>query len=198
MVRIGLILGFIVLITSCSNNEQGNDKQHIRALSEADYKKMGDSLVKLTFDSLRNTLLRTISESGPEEAVKFCNLNALNLTSSFASNGIAISRVTDQPRNPENMLSDFDRVQFNKYKNLKEKGDSLTTLTLEANNEVHYYKPILIQTMCLTCHGRPEKEMNKQLAAVIDSLYPSDKAKGYKEGDLRGMWHVVFGKMNDE
>ena len=193
MIRMGILIIVIVLATRCSNQESGNPKQGTEQ-TEMDYIKLGDSLVKLTFDSLRNTLVRTISEQGPGEAIRFCNLNALNLTSSFASNDITVSRVTDQPRNPGNRLSDFDRVRFDHYKKLAERGDSLTAVTVAENNKVHYYKPILVQTMCLTCHGTPGKEMNKQLAAVIDSLYPADKAKGYKEGDLRGMWHVEFGK----
>ena len=73
-----------------------------------------------------------------------------------------------------------------------QQGDLLKASLIHEGKKVHYYKPILIQAMCLTCHGTPGVEMNAQLAAVIDSLYPSDKAKGYKDGELRGMWHVVF------
>ena len=189
----GLIVGVIVLISSCLNNETV-DNQEIEAFTEADYIKKGDSLVKRTFDSLRNTLLRTISESGPGEAVKFCNLNALNLTSSFASNDMSVSRVTDRPRNPRNILSLLDESQFASYKKLIQQGDSLKASLVHEEKQVHYYKPILIQPMCLTCHGSKGEELSPKLAAVIDSLYPSDKAKGYKDGELRGMWHVVFGK----
>lgn len=198
MVRMGLIVWFMVLITSCSNNKPDKDIKEVNALSEADYIKKGDSLVKLTFDSLRNTLLRTISESGPEEAVKFCNLNALNLTSSFASTDVTISRVTDRPRNPENILSLLDDGQYAEYKKLKQQGDSLKASIVHEEKQVHYYKPILIQAMCLTCHGSTGQELSPRLAAVIDSLYPTDNAKGYKEGELRGMWHVVFGKKSNE
>lgn len=74
------------------------------------------------------------------------------------------------------------------------KGDSMQAAVVTIDNKVHYYKPILIQPMCLSCHGTAGKEIASELLLVLDSLYPGDKARGYKAGDLRGMWHIVFDK----
>jgi hypothetical protein len=57
---------------------------------------------------------------------------------------------------------------------------------------IHYYKPILVQSMCLNCHGSIPGQLKPEVAAVVDSLYPGDLARNYKEGDLRGAWHIRF------
>ncbi|MCG7858962.1 DUF3365 domain-containing protein, partial [Flavihumibacter sediminis] len=55
-----------------------------------------------------------------------------------------------------------------------------------------YYKPILLQPMCLTCHGQPNSNIPASLVATIDSLYPNDLAKGFSVGELRGLWQIRF------
>ena len=187
---------FIILIlsgvTACDNSTRnGQDAAQLTA-----YTTKGDSIVKITFDTLRNALVKTMGEKGLAGALRFCNVQALPITALYASNDISISRVTNKNRNPENELSAFDKIQWEKYEALLAKKDSLKPVVVPNNNEIHYYKPIIMQGMCLSCHGTVEKEIPKELLPVIDSLYPSDKAKGYKAGDLRGMWHLEFTKRN--
>jgi hypothetical protein len=65
---------------------------------------------------------------------------------------------------------------------------------VDNKEDIHYYKPMLIQGMCLSCHDTPDKEISKELLAQFSKLYHEDKATSYKTGDLRGMWHVVLKK----
>jgi cytochrome c553 len=46
--------------------------------------------------------------------------------------------------------------------------------------------------MCLNCHGAPGKEIAAATVSKIQELYPDDSAVDFKEGDLRGVWHIVF------
>jgi hypothetical protein len=48
-----------------------------------------------------------------------------------------------------------------------------------------------MQGMCLSCHGKREQIPAPTLNA-INQLYPNDKAFDFKEGDLRGIWHITF------
>lgn len=182
----------ILIAAACNNGSTSKDQPE--AGDAAAYLKKGDSVVKVTFDTLRNTLLKTIAEKGHAAAVKFCNVQALPITAMYASEGITVSRVSDKNRNPGNGLQKLDKMEWQKYLAVAAKKDSLKALVIDSNNQVHYYKPILIQPMCLSCHGSIEKDIAKELQPVIDSLYPADKARGYKAGDLRGMWHIVFTK----
>lgn len=181
---------FFFMVASCNNTVSNKNKTE--AEEALVYLKQGDSIVKITFDTLRNTLIKTITAKGHAEAVKFCNVQALPITAMYASERIVVSRVSDKNRNPGNALQGLDKATWQKYFELAAKKDSLKSVVITSNNQVHYYKPILMQPMCLSCHGTIEKDIAKELQPVIDSLYPADKAKGYKAGDLRGMWHITF------
>lgn len=192
MKKISFCLLIIFFVTACISDGTRNSEQNEE--ETATYISKGDSIVKITFDTLRNTLVKTIGEKGLAGALQFCNAAALPITASYASGGITVGRVSDKSRNVKNLLSDFDKIEWEKYTTLWANKDSLRPVVVSRNGEFHYYKPILMQSMCLNCHGTPGKEIPNDLLPVIDSLYPADKAKGYQAGDLRGMWHVVFAK----
>ena len=65
-------------------------------------KRNSDSLISLTFDTLRNTLMKAINEKGFAEAINFCNEKATGLTNIYASEKIMIRRSSDRYRNPAN------------------------------------------------------------------------------------------------
>ena len=191
-ISVTVIILIIFFFVACNNETNpganGVDKD------TAGYLQKGNQIAKSTFDTLRTVLLKPIGEKGYAGAVKFCNVQALPVTSVYASEGITVSRVTDKNRNPANRLQGMDKEQWQRYIEAAAKGDSLQAAVITAENKVHYYKPILIQPMCLGCHGAAGKEIASDLLPVLDSLYPGDKARGYKTGDLRGMWHIVFDK----
>jgi hypothetical protein len=192
MKRITFISFLLFIFIACNNKDAGNSVQNDD--QAAVYLKQGDSIVKITFDTLRKTLIKAISTKGLSGTLMLCNVQAKPITGMYTSEGITVGRVTDKNRNPENTLSAFDQAVWEKYRDQVAKKDSLKSVLISRNNEFHYYKPIFIQPMCLNCHGTPGKEISKELLTVIDSLYPADRAKGYKAGDLRGMWHIVFTK----
>jgi hypothetical protein len=188
-------IAFILVIGLLVNGCDFNDTRFIDRKNTDDaaaYLLAGDSIAKMTFDTLRTTLLKAIREKGLSGALAFCNTRALPVTGTYASEVMTVSRVSDKNRNSKNVLSEYDKKEWAKYIGLAAKKDSLRSIIVYRNHEYHYYKPIIIQPMCLSCHGTPGKDIPKDLLQVIDSLYPGDKAKGYKQGDLRGMWHIVF------
>ncbi len=46
--------------------------------------------------------------------------------------------------------------------------------------------------MCLNCHGTAGVQVKENTLAKIHQLYPEDRAMNFKEGDLRGVWHIIF------
>ncbi len=163
-------------------------------INSDEYISKGDSIVKITFDTLRNTLTRTIGEKGVMGAVDFCKTNARWLTETYNAEGIQVKRVAERFRNPENKPDSTDIKQWVLYTEKKSRGDSLTPGIISKDGMVYYYKPILLQPMCLACHGEAGKDMSPAMVSHIDSLYPGDLAKGFKPGDLRGMWKITFSK----
>ena len=52
-----------------------------------------------------------------------------------------------------------------------------------------YAEPIIVQPMCLACHG---ESLAPEIAAKISEAYPDDQATGFKVGDFRGVFWVEF------
>ncbi|MEJ1297544.1 MAG: DUF3365 domain-containing protein [Candidatus Sedimenticola sp. (ex Thyasira tokunagai)] len=48
-----------------------------------------------------------------------------------------------------------------------------------------YMKAIPTAELCLGCHG---SEIKPQVTQKLDALYPYDKARGLKAGDIRGVF----------
>jgi len=57
---------------------------------------------------------------------------------------------------------------------------------------VHFFKPIIVQPMCLNCHGKSDRFIQQPTLQRINQLYPDDLAIDYEEGDFRGLWHITF------
>ena len=57
------------------------------------------------------------------------------------------------------------------------------------NGRSGYVEPILLQPLCTACHG---EKISKEVAIIIDEMYPEDQAVGFKTGDLRGVFWVEY------
>jgi hypothetical protein len=172
---------------SCNNEPQ---------LSEADrdrYMALGDSITRMSFDTLRNTLMRAILQEGTAGAVAFCKLNAAALTATYSSSEKQVSRTSALYRNPDNKPDERSAKVLQAMQTATDKGEKILPLvSIDDQGMVHYYKPILVQAMCLNCHGSVPGQVQPDVLAVIDSLYPDDLARNYREGAFRGAWHIRF------
>ncbi|MGB4884810.1 MAG: DUF3365 domain-containing protein, partial [Ferruginibacter sp.] len=182
----------IALFTACNNSNKNNDS------IKSDYTKMGNSIVKKTFDTLRSSLQTAISQSGFEGAVPYCKTAAYSLTNIYASDSVTIRRTALKYRNPRNKPDTSEERILKIFASLKEQGiinDSIKPITEESKNgEVHFYKPIMLQQMCASCHGSKSTDIQPSVWKAINALYPFDMAYDFKTGDLRGMWHIRFTK----
>ncbi|MCC6760487.1 MAG: DUF3365 domain-containing protein [Chitinophagaceae bacterium] len=158
------------------------------------YLQRGDSIATATFDTLRKSLLHAMETKGIAGAVRFCNVQASPITSSLAKDGITIQRVAERFRNPANALDSVDSKQWQIFAQLKARGDSLTNVVQETETAFVFYKPIIMNPLCGNCHGNKAMGMQPEVLAVIDSLYPKDKALGFVKGDIRGLWKITFPK----
>lgn len=176
---------FSALLSSCSQPAES-------ITTEEDYRRMGDSIIKATFDTLRNALTSAMQNKGVAGAVQYCNENAYPLTATLASEKISIKRVAERYRNLQNAPDSMDAIQWDIFASAKASGDSLRSAIVTEKNIIHYYKPIFLQPTCTACHGASGRDIPQAAATIIDSLYPHDKAKDFAVGDLRGMWKISF------
>ena len=180
----------ITLFTACNNSRKSN------VVEKSDYTKMGNNIVKKTFDTLRNSLQMAISQSGIEGAVPYCQSAAYALTNSYVSDSVTIRRTALKYRNPANKPDTSEERILTIFASLKEQGiinDSIKPITEEGKNgDIHFYKPIMLQQMCTSCHGSKSADIQPPVWKAITTLYPLDRAYDFKTGDLRGMWHIIF------
>lgn len=95
--------------------------------------------------------------------------------------GWKFRQASHKPRNPKHKAQGLEKSAIEKM----QKDSSLQAFWLKDNGKQHYFRRIPVQSACLHCHGPKDKRPD-----FIKSKYPQDKAFNFKEGDLRGIYHV--------
>jgi len=159
-----------------------------------DYSDIGLKYALSTKAQLSKNLMKAIQEKGTVGAVEFCNLRAMNLTDSMAAKHNAIiKRVSDKPRNPDNMANEKELDYITVFKEqIAIKGIDVEPIVEEINGKVNFYYPITTNNMCLQCHGQPNNQVTAETLTTLKMLYPKDKATGYDTGQVRGIWSINF------
>ncbi|MDJ0839834.1 MAG: DUF3365 domain-containing protein [Acidobacteriota bacterium] len=135
---------------------------------------------KALMQQLGGRLKSEMQAKGPAAAMQVCAVEALPITAEASKKqGLALSRVTDRPRNPKNAADAEDlKVLASMREDLK--AQSLKKLYRSGN---HVYTPLVIQPLCLNCHG---ETLLPDVKKALDRAYPDDKATGYQLNQLRG------------
>ncbi|WGH75187.1 DUF3365 domain-containing protein [Tenacibaculum tangerinum] len=142
---------------------------------------------------LGKNLMGTIQNSGTINALKFCNQNAYTLTDSMATRFKAtIQRVSDKPRNPQNMANAEELNIIEEYKRVVHNNGSIEPVTKQIEKGTKFYYPIITNKMCLQCHGAPNTQIKTETLQELARLYPTDKAQGYDTNQVRGIWSITF------
>lgn len=197
-----LLFSGITFLGSCSNNEnspQVTEKttvvEVVEPQPEVNYLENGKSLAMQTKASLGKNLALAINERDSDGAVEFCNTQAIPITDSMSVVlGAKIKRVSDKPRNSNNQANEAELAYINNWNAAKAKGEEHFPLLTELDGKMVGYYPIVTNQMCLQCHGTPEKQINTKTLSKIKKLYPADKAIGYTEGEIRGVFVVEMNK----
>ncbi len=146
-----------------------------------------------TKKELGKNLMGTIQKKGTVEAVEFCNVRAYPITDSMAmAQNATIKRVSDKPRNPKNLASKKELKIIEQFKDAVANGEDYQPVTEVENGRNTFYYPITTNSMCLQCHGIPNKSIQPEVLTTIKDLYPNDKATGYDINEVRGMWAIEF------
>lgn len=159
----------------------------------------GNEISTALMKSLKAELKSAITEGGFEQAIDVCNLKALPITNKIteiAGSNIQIKRTTLKYRNPENAPDEVEKTALDHFQMLLDQNENLPDhfvqkVTKQDVVQYYFYKPLIIENVCLGCHGNPEN-MDTKLLNQIAQYYPEDKATGYSEGDFRGLISVII------
>ncbi len=179
----------VLFLLSCNTNQPKNTVDE-KVTDTASLMARGDSIATGVQGVLMANVMQAMKSGGPVYAVTFCNEQAMPLTDSLSKKyNCEIKRVSDKFRNPANKPTE---TELEIWKNISSSLAVTPVISLE-NGHIVYYKPIKIaMPTCLKCHGTPGVDIDTKTLEIIQQKYPEDLATGYKEGDLRGMWKIVF------
>jgi len=196
---ISLILGVSLIIVSCDNETIIKKEESAAVVKEVmpekSYTEIGLTLAMTTKGILGKNLMGTIQKEGTDAALAFCNVNADIILDSMSTElNASIKRVTDKPRNANNIANDTELKYIKRGKELLTEGKTIKPLMKKLGDRMIGYYPIITNVMCMQCHGSPETEIKHTTLEKIKMLYPNDLAQGYTENQLRGIWVVEMDK----
>ncbi len=124
---------------------------------------------------------------GPAEAIQVCRVAAPGIAESLSVDGVRVGRSSHKLRNPDNEAPDWVRPIMQAY---LDDPSSRTPQAVELGSKRWgYVEPIVVQPLCLTCHG---SALAPDISAQIAGLYPDDRATGFEAGDLRGVFWLEY------
>jgi hypothetical protein len=153
--------------------------------STAEPEAQGAALLAPFKQDLKSALVKGM-ESGPVAAIGACRTEAPMIAGRLAVDGVVMGRSSHKLRNPENVAPEWVAPLLVDYAAARLAGPVAIETT---KGRFGYVEPIMIQPMCLNCHG---SALHPDVEARIDELYPVDDAKGFSEGDFRGVFWVEF------
>ena len=138
----------------------------------------------------KSNLMQALSsgmQEGPVAAIAVCSEVAPGIADSLSVDGVRMGRSSHKLRNPDNVPPGWLEPLIAAY---AAGGSAMQPQTVAlADGRTGYAEPIIVQPLCLTCHGT---ELDPGVAAQIVENYPADEATGFSEGDFRGVFWVEF------
>ena len=183
-----LLFSFI-LIMGCLNDKQQNNPKE-------EYIEKGQQITATVFSTLSKELQSAMKNGGIENALQYCNLNALNIVDSLSKiHHAKIRRTSKKYRNPLDRPGESESAIIEVYqKEIKDGNEIMPKVIKENNGNYHFYAPIFVNDLCLKCHGKIDEELTEENVLLIKKYYPTDLATGYSKGDFRGVWSIEFEK----
>ena len=161
---------------------------------DSDMLSLSRSISQAMLKELGQKLQSAMTEGGAVNAIGVCNTQAPEIAGRVsAQNQVKLSRVGTRARNPvmgvpnewqARALAQFD-AGLARGDKPAEMEFSETITKSDGSKEFHFAKPIVLQPMCVACHGGPE-QISPEVKSKLSELYPNDKAVNYQPGQLRG------------
>jgi hypothetical protein len=136
---------------------------------------------------LVGALTEALKNGPPSSAIAVCSGVAPGVAQSLRSGGVTVGRATRKPRNPANAAAGWRADALARFESMVAAGQPLDGASWSArlpDGATAYAEPLIIQPLCLACHGA---QLAPEVKAELASRYPSDQATGYAAGDLRGV-----------
>ncbi|MHC4523395.1 MAG: Tll0287-like domain-containing protein [Planctomycetota bacterium] len=105
--------------------------------------------------------------------------------------GYKLKQTALRVRNPRNKADEWEEKVLKILEKDRTKNGHGEITELHGKQVYRYMKPLYMEKECVMCHSVPEV-MPPEVREYIENNYSTDKALGYKEGDLRGGISVII------
>jgi len=183
----------ISILSSCTNDNEvaktkmsksNYDISSLKQEAKTTFMKFGKALKGGMKGALK-------SGGGPVAGISVCSVKAPEIAKRIsAENNAKVSRVSLKYRNENTgKPNEWQTKVLEKFESEKLTGKNVKEIAyaaiVEANGhkEFRMMKAIPTAKGCLKCHG---SNIAKPIADILDKIYPNDKARFFKEGDIRG------------
>ena len=136
---------------------------------------------------LRGELTRAMAEGGPVRAIGVCSERAPVIAERVERDtGVKVGRSSLRLRSARDQAPTWVRAWLDAQ---GERGAAgVEGLARIEDGHARVLRPIAVEAVCLTCHGARES-LAAEVRDALAARYSSDRASGYRVGDLRGaLW----------
>jgi hypothetical protein len=136
---------------------------------------------------LRARLQSAMREGGPVGAVDVCAMEAPAIATRVSTEtGVRVGRASLRTRNPANVAPPWVATWLQQQGERSAEG--VVGFRTVEGGVARVLRPIAVEGVCVVCHGDPES-IAPVLREALRARYPTDRATGYRVGDLRGaLW----------
>lgn len=165
----------LLLITNVAFAQKDNFKSEAQVLA---------SDLKM---SLMKNLSEKIAREGVVEAVPFCHGNVKKIGKNAAKERASkyeFGRTSHKIRNSGNAPQPWAIKYLDQFAGTMKSDTSERYIIHKLKDSKRVYlEPLYVEAKCLLCHG---ENVQKNVLAKIQELYPNDLATGFKLGEFRG------------
>jgi hypothetical protein len=138
-------------------------------------------------DDMRESLAQTIDTPTVDKSTfkRVCAPVGKRTQQISAEEGWTVQQLAEKYRNPANKLDPEAQNLYEQFLSTPDRTDTWIRTTRDGAKGWRYAHRITVQSSCLACHGPKEQRPD-----FVTSGYPDDRAYGFEEGDLRGIYTV--------
>ena len=151
-----------------------------------------DLIIVSLHDALQRELTGALAQGGPAFAVQSCHIDVVGVTRRIArQKGVTAGRTSDRLRNPANAAPPWAAPVVKAHAGRLAR--EVDGFAVDLGEAVGLLRPIVERPMCATCHG-PLPRIDAAVRTVLARRYPSDRAVGFRDGEIRGWFWVEIPK----
>ena len=195
MKTIVLAMAAILVVPFLVHAEGGSSAAPAAAVSIKAEQQQAMEAVRALAGRLQGALKKAMKEGGPVHAIAVCNTRARAISEEIGSRrGLTVGRVSLKNRNPANTPNAWEKKVLEEFEKEKREGRPVASLTYAAvvrtasGRQFRFMKAIPTRAICTMCHGT---DIAPAVKKELDRLYPGDRARGFRPGDIRGAFVVT-------